>query len=110
MFNKLTIFTNFLGSGSGKLMRIHADPVPQPWLIVLCLCSYLLPGGLLPNHALHSIQARVQILHCTVCIRTSNCGGSLVAHQTSEAVVPGSNPASSTMILGHCRFIVKYCM
>ena len=26
------------------------------------------------------------------------CGGSLLAHQTSEAEVPGSNPASPTMI------------
>ena len=34
------------------------------------------------------------------------CGGSLVAHQTSRAEVPGSNPASSTMILGRCRIIV----
>ena len=30
----------------------------------------------------------------------------LVARQTSEAEVPGSNPASPTMILGRCRIIV----
>ena len=33
----------------------------------------------------------------------------LVACQTSEAEVPGSNPASPTMILGRCRIIVSYC-
>ena len=27
-------------------------------------------------------------------------------HQTSEAEIPGSNPASPTMILGRCRIIV----
>ena len=37
------------------------------------------------------------------------CGGWLVAHQTSGAEVPGSNPASPTMILMRCRIIViKY--
>ena len=35
------------------------------------------------------------------------CGGSLVAHQTSEAEVLGSNPASPTMILMRCRIIVN---
>ena len=30
------------------------------------------------------------------------CDGSLVAHQTSGAEVPGSNPAFSTMILMRC--------
>ena len=34
------------------------------------------------------------------------CGGSLEAHQTSGAEVPGSYPASPTMILMHCRIIV----
>ena len=34
-------------------------------------------------------------------------GGSLVVHQTSGAEVPGSNPASTTMILMRCRIIVK---
>ena len=34
------------------------------------------------------------------------CGGSLVARQTSGAEVPGSNPASTTMILMRCRIIV----
>ena len=37
-------------------------------------------------------------------------GGDVVAHwytrQTSEAEVPGLNPASPTMILGRCRIIV----
>ena len=40
-------------------------------------------------------------------------GGDVVAHwytrQTSEAEVPGLNPASPTMILGRCRIIVLYC-
>ena len=35
------------------------------------------------------------------------CGGSLLVHQTSEAEVPGSNPASPTMILMRCRIIVN---
>ena len=35
--------------------------------------------------------------------------GSLVAHQTSGAEVPISNPASPTIILGRCRIIMKYC-
>ena len=39
----------------------------------------------------------------------NRCGVSLVARQTSEAVVLGSNPASPTMILGRCRIIVSYC-
>ena len=34
---------------------------------------------------------------------SSRCGGSLAAHQTSGAEVPGSNPASSTMILSHAN-------
>ena len=34
------------------------------------------------------------------------CGGSVVVHQTSKEV-PGSNPASPTMILMRCRIIVK---
>ena len=34
------------------------------------------------------------------------CGGSSVAHQTSGAEFPGSNPASPTMILMRCRIIV----
>ena len=38
---------------------------------------------------------------------TMRCGGSLVAHQTSEAEVPGSYPASLTMILMLCRIIGK---
>ena len=37
------------------------------------------------------------------------CGGSLVARQTSGAEVPGSNSASTTMILMRCRIIVYYC-
>ena len=36
----------------------------------------------------------------------AKCGGSLVAHQASRAEVPGSNPASTTMILMRCRIIV----
>ena len=31
----------------------------------------------------------------------------MVAHQTSEAKVPGSNPESPIMILMRCRIIVK---
>ena len=31
----------------------------------------------------------------------------MLAHQTSEAEVPGSNPASPTMILMRCRIIVN---
>ena len=34
------------------------------------------------------------------------CGGSLLVHQTSEADVLGLNPASPSMILGHCRINV----
>ena len=34
------------------------------------------------------------------------CGGSLAAHQTSGAEVPGLNPATLTMILVCCRIIV----
>ena len=37
------------------------------------------------------------------------CGDSMVAHQTSGAVDPGTNLASHTIILGRCRIIVKYC-
>ena len=37
------------------------------------------------------------------------CGGSLLARQTSAAEVPGSNPASTAMILMHCGIIVLYC-
>ena len=37
------------------------------------------------------------------------CDGSLMAHQTSGAEVPGSNPASLTMILMRCRIIVSNC-
>ena len=33
----------------------------------------------------------------------------MVAHQTSGAEVPGSNPAYPTMILGRCKIIVLYC-
>ena len=33
----------------------------------------------------------------------------LVVHQTSGTEVPGSNPASATMILGRCRITVYYC-
>ena len=33
----------------------------------------------------------------------------MVALQTAEAAVPGSNPASPTMILMRCRIIVIYC-
>ena len=39
--------------------------------------------------------------------RIGRCGGSLLAHQTSEAEVLGSNPESPTMILMRCRIIVK---
>ena len=31
----------------------------------------------------------------------------MLVHQTSEAEVPGSNPASPTMILMRCRIIVN---
>ena len=34
------------------------------------------------------------------------CGGSLVAHQTSWAEVPASNPSPPTMIVMRCRIIV----
>ena len=34
-------------------------------------------------------------------------GGSLVVQQTSVAEVPGSNPASPTMILMRCRINVQ---
>ena len=39
----------------------------------------------------------------------SRCGGSLVARQTSGAEIPGSNPASTAIILMRCRIIVQYC-
>ena len=39
--------------------------------------------------------------------RPNFCGGSLLALQTSQAEVPGSNPASPTMILMRCRIIVN---
>ena len=39
------------------------------------------------------------------CDSSCRCGGSLVAHQTSGAEVPGSNPTSTTMM--RCRIIVK---
>ena len=35
------------------------------------------------------------------------CGGSLLVHQTSEAEVPGSHPASLTIILMRCRIIAN---
>ena len=38
-------------------------------------------------------------------IRLRRCGGSLAAGQTSGAEVPGSNPASPTMILGRCGIV-----
>ena len=38
--------------------------------------------------------------------KNCRCGGSLVARQTSVAEVPGSNLASTTMILMRCRIIV----
>ena len=38
------------------------------------------------------------------------CGGSLAAHQTSGAEVPGSNPASPTMILMRCRIRIIVIM
>ena len=40
-------------------------------------------------------------------LKNWRCGGSLVAHQTSEAEVPGWNPTPSTLILMRCRIIVK---
>ena len=43
---------------------------------------------------------------CVIEYRMWKCGGSIVAHQTSGAEVPGSNTASSTMILMRCRIIV----
>ena len=36
-------------------------------------------------------------------------GGSLEAHQNSGVEVPGSNPASPTMILMRCRITTKKC-
>ena len=51
---------------------------------------------------------KLKILYMWWLIGTgSRCGGSLVAHQTSGAEVPGSNPASTTIILMRCRIIVK---
>ena len=59
-----------------------------------------------PVNSNHCLSSR-SLEDCTVYIVHWRCGGSLIAHQTSVAEVPGSKPASPTMILMRGRIIVN---
>ena len=86
------------GVASRRFLPAHLAPVPAHLLD--CLSCQHIRGGQqsLYNNKLVTVDV---VAHC-------RCGGSLEAHQTSGAEVPGSNPASTTMILMRCRIIVKY--
>ena len=92
------------------IMQIGQDIDPQPWRKVV-------RSEIFSNFKKDADWSATMIHDCDQIFKMWwliedvvshwRCAGSLVAHQTSGAEVPGSNPASPTMILMRCRIIVK---